>query len=81
MLGKGTFPQRTFERFQAMLHHGVLPDAISYNALISACKKSTMPQRALQLFETAAPRPLSRTVTYNSLISACEKSTVLLSAC
>ena len=35
-----------------MLHYRLLPDVITYDVWISACKKGTLPQRALQHLET-----------------------------
>ena len=46
---RGTLPQRALQLLEAMLHQGLLPDVVTYNALISACEKGTLPQRATQL--------------------------------
>ena len=55
-----------------MRHQGLLPDVITYNALISACEKGTLSQGALQLFETMLHHGLLPDgLTYNALISAC----------
>jgi pentatricopeptide repeat protein len=43
--------QRALEPFKAMRRQGVVPDVITYSALISACEKGTQPERALELFE------------------------------
>ena len=43
-------------------HVGLLPDVITCNALISACEKGTLPQRALQLKETMQHQGLLRDV-------------------
>ena len=57
-----------------MLHRGHLPNVITYNALISACEKGTLPQSALQLLEKMLHQGLlPGVITYNALISACEK--------
>ena len=40
------------ELFETMLHQCILLDVITYSALISACEKGTLPQRALRLLET-----------------------------
>merc|ERR1711920_888232 len=57
-----------------MLHQGLLPNVITYNALISACEKGALPQRALQFLETMLHQGLlPNVITYNALISACEK--------
>ena len=46
---RGTLPQSVLQLFEPMLHQGLLPDAIIYNAWISACKQGTLFHRALQL--------------------------------
>ena len=52
----------------------MMPDVVTYSALISACKSGQQPERALELF-----RDIQRTgmvpnvITYSALISACEK--------
>ena len=38
-------PQRAWKRFEAMLHQGLLPKAIVYNALFDAFGKRELPQR------------------------------------
>ena len=59
-----------------MRDQGLLPDVITNNALISACEKGTLPQRALQLTETMWDQGLlPDVITYNALTSACEKGT------
>ena len=45
---------------------------ITYSALISACEKGTLPQRALQLFEAMLYQGLlPNVITYSALITAC----------
>ena len=58
-----------------MLHQGLLPDVLAYNALISACEKATEPGRAVNVSATI-PRPAMKPdlVSYTALVSACEKS-------
>ena len=57
-----------------MLHQGLLPDVITYNALISACEKGALPQRALQLLEAMLHQGLLPDgITYIALVSAYEK--------
>ena len=34
-----------------MKQQGVVPDAITYSALISACEKGKQPERALKVFK------------------------------
>ena len=64
-----------------MRHQGLLPNVITYNALISACEKGALPQRALQLLETMLHQGLlPDVITYNTLISAYEKGTFPQSA-
>ena len=45
---QSALPQRALELFETMLHQGILPDVITYSALISACEKGALPQRALE---------------------------------
>ena len=52
----------------------MVPDIITYSALISACEKGKQPERALQLFEAMKQQGMvPNVITYNTLISACEK--------
>ena len=65
-----------------MLHQSLLPAVITYNALISACEKGTLPQRTLPLLETMRDQGLlPDVITNNALISACEKGTLPQRAC
>ena len=60
-----------------MLHQGLLPNVITYSALVSACEKGKLPQRALELLETLLHQGLlPEVITYSALISACEKGTL-----
>ena len=53
---------------------GVVPDAITYNALISACEKGKQPGRVLELFEAMQRQcVVPNAITYSTLISAYEK--------
>ena len=55
-----------------MRDQGLLPDVVTYNALISACEKGTLSPGALQLSETILHQGLLPDgLTYNALISAC----------
>ena len=57
-----------------MEQQGVVPIAITYSALISACEKGTQPERALKVFAAMVQqRVVPDIITYNALISACEK--------
>ncbi len=71
---KGKQPERALELIEAMQRQGLVPDVITYNALISACEKGKQPERALELFEATQRQGLvPNVITYNALISACEK--------
>ena len=62
---------------RAMQQHGVVPVAITYSALISACEKDKQPELALQVFEAMQQQGVVPDVfTCNVLISACEKGNV-----
>ena len=57
-----------------MQRHGVVPNVITYNALISACEKGKQPERALGVLEAMQQQGLEpNAITYNALISSCEK--------
>ena len=52
----------------------MVPDIITYNALISACENGNQPERALELFEAMQRQCMvPNIITYNVLISTCEK--------
>ena len=52
----------------------VVPSAITYTALSSACEKGKQLQKALQVFETMLKQGvLPNVIIYSALISACEK--------
>ena len=52
----------------------MVPDVITYNALISTFEKCKQPKRALDLFEAMKPQGMvPNVITYSALISACEK--------
>ena len=58
-----------------MEQQGVTPNAITYNALISACGKGKQPEQALNVFEAMVQQGVvPDATTYNALISACEKA-------
>ena len=58
-----------------MQQQGVLPDAITYSALISACEKGKQPGLGLQVFETMQQQGVvPDAIIYNTLISAYELS-------
>ena len=57
-----------------MKQQGLVPNAITYNALISACEKSQALPRALQLCADLQRRSIKPDIfTYSALTSACEK--------
>ena len=57
-----------------MQQQGVVPDVITYNALISTCEKGKQPQRALEVFQAMQQQGVvPDVITYSALISACEK--------
>ena len=57
-----------------MKQQGMVPNVITYSALISACEKGKQPERALELFEAMKRQGVvPNVITYNALISACEK--------
>ena len=52
----------------------MLPDAITCNALISACDKGKQPEQALEVLEAVHQQGvLPNVITYSALISACER--------
>ena len=58
----------------AMEQQGVVPDAIAFSALISACEKGRWLQRALEVFAAMEQQGLvPAVITFSALISACEK--------
>merc|ERR1719291_1579060 len=61
--------------FRSMKEAEVLPDAFTYNALISACEKRLWPERAEELFrEMEANGPEPDVIAYTALISCWAKS-------
>ena len=54
-----------------MRQQGMMPDVITYNALISACEKGKQPKQAGQMLQAMQwQRVVPNVVTYNALISA-----------
>ena len=47
----GKQPERAFEQVKAVHLQGMVPDIITYNALIGTCQKGKQPERALELFQ------------------------------
>ena len=73
-IGKRRQWRRALQLFHSMQRHGVVPDVITYSALISACEKGNEPDRALKLFEAMKQQGIvPDVIIYNALISACEK--------
>jgi len=57
-----------------MQRWGVLPDVITYNAVISACEKGRQPEQALKVFQALQrQRTLPDIITYDAVVSAYEK--------
>ena len=57
-----------------MQQQGVVPDAITYSAWISACEKSTWPDQAMEIFAAMEKQSVEpNAITYSVLTSACEK--------
>lgn len=51
-----------------------MSDAITCNALISACETSAKPEQALDVFQSMPHQGLrANEITYGTLISTCEK--------
>ena len=49
-LGTGQQLERALEVFQAIQQQGVVPDAITHDALITAGEKGQQPERAMEVF-------------------------------
>ena len=72
----GTLPLRAGQLLDGMMRQGLLPDGITYTALISAGGKGTPPQRALQRVEAMLHHGLLPDgITYSALVGACGKGT------
>ena len=57
-----------------MRNLGLVPNVITYSALISACETGQKAVRALELFHVMRGQGLVlNVITYTALISACEK--------
>ena len=51
----------------------MVPNAITYNAVISACEKGKQPEQALEVFQALMQQGVVLdAITYDALISACE---------
>ncbi len=55
---KGNKLGRALKIFEAMVQQGVMPDAITYSALISACEKGMQSRRAMKAFATMVQQGL-----------------------
>ena len=67
---------RAGQLLDGMMRQGLLPDGITYTALISAGGKGTPPQRALQRVEAMFHQGLLPDgITYSALVGACGKGT------
>ena len=57
-----------------MLQQGVVPDAIAYRSLISACEKGKQPETVIKVFAAMMQQGVvPDAIAYRTLISACEK--------
>ena len=57
-----------------MKQQGVVPNVITYNALISACEKGKQPRRTIEILQAMQGQGLvPNVITYSALISACGK--------
>ena len=57
-----------------MEHQGIMPDLITYGALISACEKFIQPKRALDVFAAMEHQVVvPNAIAHSALISTCEK--------
>jgi len=57
-----------------MQEQGLIPNVITYSALISACEKSYQVEKAFGLFETMQRQGVvPNEITYSALITACER--------
>ena len=61
--------QRAWKRFEVMLHQGLLPNAIVYNPLLSACSKRELPHRVCKRIKAMQPNM----ITYGAVLSAGER--------
>ena len=67
--------------FHEMRKQALQPNVITCNALISACEKGWMTERALQLFDAMQQQGLQPDViTYSALVSACKKGRMAVMA-
>ena len=52
----------------------MVPNLITFNAMISACQKGKQPERAVELLQAMQQQGVEpNTITYNAMISALEK--------
>ena len=52
----------------------VVPEAVTYNAVINACNKGKQAERALEVFEALRAQELVPVaITYNDVINACSE--------
>ena len=66
---------------EALLHQGLPPDGIIYNALVSACEQGVLQQRAFELSESRLYEGLlSDGITSKALVSSCVKGVLQLRA-
>jgi len=68
----GTQPQKALAIFAALLRQSLVPEAITYSALVSTCEKGLEAGRALEIFEELLRQGLlPDAITIKSLMLAC----------
>jgi len=71
---KGWQHQQTLHLLRAVRRHDVVPDVVTYKAVISAGEKGQQHQQALHLFRVMQPHAIVLSmITYNGPISVWEK--------
>ena len=67
-------PEQALAILEAMQRRGLVPNVITYNALISALEKGNQPGEALEIFkEMKQYGTVPNVITYSTLISTLEK--------
>ena len=63
------------EVFHAMGGHGMVPNMITYTALINACERSKQPQWAVEMLHVMQHQDVvPNIITYSAVISEIKKS-------